>query len=397
MVGCDYCEKPTDGYAHKCKFCGQVHCSEHLLPESHDCRGLEYRKQKNSERWGRAVTGHSINTKYNIDEESVYEKPTKNVKQHHKKQKFSDKLKGYAITKYESLRYWLRKREHHRYDFEGRSSYLITTILILATAIVGVAIFYSNAEKLNEIDFWIIKLGGVLILVSLFFAIKYGWRFGKEMINIFKRQKNWFRYLVIILIVILLWQGYTHKDNVLNPVFETYNKTNFTLLMPIGISNFSLGESNSDVSFDYSSGQDSKKTFDFDIPSSSKSAGDLAEIESRILVLVNEERARNGAHALRTNNNLDNLAQKHSDRMISEDFFEHSHYNVGENIGEVPLHYNVLGCGSTYSNDDMAECMVTGWIESPGHHMNMIDRSYGSTGIGVACDSSKCRGTQMFS
>ena len=72
--------------------------------------------------------------------------------------------------------------------------------------------------------------------------------------------------------------------------------------------------------------------------------------------------------------------------MISENFFEHSNLNfaypsiAGENIGETPIHYNVLGCGSTYSNSQMAKCFVDGWISSTGHHENMIDKRFSMTG-----------------
>lgn len=124
---------------------------------------------------------------------------------------------------------------------------------------------------------------------------------------------------------------------------------------------------------------------------------DYELMENKILQLVNEERARNNVRPLTLSYNLDELARKWSEKMIAEDFFKHSSYNVGENIMEVPIHSDVVGCGSTYTNEDMAECIVIGWIESAGHHQNMIDRSYSTTGIGIACDSSKCRATQMFS
>lgn len=126
-------------------------------------------------------------------------------------------------------------------------------------------------------------------------------------------------------------------------------------------------------------------------------------IENRIFELVNEERNRQGASALRSNVNLNSYARSWSEKMISENFFEHSNLNfayysiAGENIAETPIHYNVVGCGSTYSNEAMAQCFVTGWIESPGHHKNMISRSFSMTGVGIACDSSKCRATQVFS
>ena len=40
MVRCDHCSKSLDGLPHRCKYCNEIHCSEHIQPESHDCPGL---------------------------------------------------------------------------------------------------------------------------------------------------------------------------------------------------------------------------------------------------------------------------------------------------------------------------------------------------------------------
>ena len=57
MGNCDYCHK--DIYLpHKCKFCKEFHCSEHLLPENHECKELNeyykpggyFKKLKNSKK-----------------------------------------------------------------------------------------------------------------------------------------------------------------------------------------------------------------------------------------------------------------------------------------------------------------------------------------------------------
>jgi len=42
--GCAYCGRDLRGLPHKCKFCGQIHCSKHLLPEDHNCQGLKHPK-----------------------------------------------------------------------------------------------------------------------------------------------------------------------------------------------------------------------------------------------------------------------------------------------------------------------------------------------------------------
>lgn len=399
MTECSYCGKKIEGVLpHKCKYCGQIHCHNHILPESHNCIGLEEHKKKGQERWKNVFTS---TTSHKFEEREEEEsKPIKmKHKKYNKKTKVQDRIKNYFLNKYGDLIYWLKKREHYKYDFERRANYLITTILIFIASLVGFSIFYSNATKLNEIELWIIKLGGVLILASLFFAIKFGWRLGKEGINILKRQRNWLKYLIIILVIFLLWQGYTNKDTVLNPVFDVYNQTNFSLFAPVSFGNFSFES-------DYSS-----PTINRQIPSSSDSGGksgsssnrDVGLIEQEILVLVNEERQRYGARELTAKSNLNSFARSWSDKMISQNFFEHSNLNfvypsiAGENIGETPIHYNVVGCGSTYSNSQMAKCFVDGWIGSSGHHENMIDKRFSMTGIGVSCDSSKCRATQVFS
>lgn len=401
MTECSYCGKKIEGVLpHKCKFCGQIHCHNHLLPESHDCIGLEEHKKRNLERWRDASIFSSVKDNHYQESEEIINTPRKNkhapsTKKDYRKQNFNSKIKNYFLAKYDNLIYWLRRREHHQYDYSRRINYLITTILIFVASIVGLNIFYSDATKLNEINIWIINLGGVLILTSLFFAIKFGWRLGKEGINILKRQRNWLKYLIIILIIFLLWQAYTNKDRVLNPVFDIYNETNFSLFAPVSFGNFSF-ESNPNSGSSGSSNSGGGWL-------SGDSGRDVSIIEQEILVLVNEERQRYGSMALTSKSNLNSFARSWSDKMIAENFFEHSNLNfaypsiAGENIGETPIHYNVLGCGSTYTNSQMAKCFVDGWIGSPGHHENMIDKRFSMTGVGVSCDSSKCRATQVFS
>jgi len=37
---CNYCRKRITGMPHSCKFCGEKHCNDHLVPENHNCPGL---------------------------------------------------------------------------------------------------------------------------------------------------------------------------------------------------------------------------------------------------------------------------------------------------------------------------------------------------------------------
>jgi uncharacterized protein YkwD len=424
MVTCDYCNRNVAGYPHKCKYCGQLHCPDHLLPESHECEGLKQRQQRNVEKWKQGIAS-SVGGNY-VDSSENGEEHTSTIKhpKTHKKLKFSERFKNYGLEKYEGLKYWLRKREHHKYDYEGRASYLITTVLLFAASIVGIILFYSNASKLNEIGLWIIKLAGVLILVSLFFAVKFGWRLGKEGINIFKRQRNWLKYLVVILIAFLLWQAYTHKDTALNPIFEAYNKTNFTVFVPFSFGNLSL-DSGSSPPHTYSN--DNKGTSGFGNFVNSvfdpKSQIDISELEQEVNRRINLERTNNGLKPLNWDNTIATVARDHSEDMVNRNFFAHdnpdgedptargkrhgyscykdygSYYTVGlaENIAETPIYSDVIGCGSTTSLDSLAECIVDGWMTSPGHRENILTSTYTKTGIGIAYSSDdKAYSTQDF-
>lgn len=50
---CSYCEKP-EVMPFKCKFCGEMFCADHRLPENHECLGLRRFKEertKEPEKW----------------------------------------------------------------------------------------------------------------------------------------------------------------------------------------------------------------------------------------------------------------------------------------------------------------------------------------------------------
>lgn len=41
MSYCSFCGKKEEYLSlHKCKYCGLLVCSEHILPESHECKGI---------------------------------------------------------------------------------------------------------------------------------------------------------------------------------------------------------------------------------------------------------------------------------------------------------------------------------------------------------------------
>jgi uncharacterized protein YkwD len=135
-------------------------------------------------------------------------------------------------------------------------------------------------------------------------------------------------------------------------------------------------------------------------------------VEDHIFNLTNDLRIQKGLKPYERSKELDLLARKHSVDMQVNGYFDHINLKgedpteraenskikawvdrgeyltgIGENIGIVPWHSDVIGCGNTMKNKLISECHVNSWIESQGHYENLIDSEYSELGVGVAYDS----------
>jgi uncharacterized protein YkwD len=109
------------------------------------------------------------------------------------------------------------------------------------------------------------------------------------------------------------------------------------------------------------------------------------QAEDRLLVLVNRDRAAAGLPALTVDARLAEVARAHSDDMSEHDFVAHISPSTGsavERVARVGLAPALLleNVGRAYSADD-AE---SGFMASPGHRGNILDRRARFIGIGVA-------------
>ncbi len=249
MATCSYCKKKLDGLPHTCRYCGKIHCSNHLLPESHNCIGLKEYSSKNVERWKKNISEVLSNKNQDSSEEEYNESQKISPQRYSpkRKQEPSNPLKDFFSDKFYHLKKWLLKREHWEYDFNKRKKYLIKAGLILVLSILGLFFFYSKADQFNQVSLWIFNLGGILILVFLFFAIKSGWDLLKESHNLYKRQRKWIKLIVILILLILIWQGFSNGKILVEKVKTSYSQIEFSLLSPFSLSK-SPGFSGQEVS-----------------------------------------------------------------------------------------------------------------------------------------------------
>lgn len=142
-------------------------------------------------------------------------------------------------------------------------------------------------------------------------------------------------------------------------------------------------------------------------------------LELRIHDLINTERIQSQLRPLELNERLSKIARDHSQDMASRGFFDHvnpdgksataraiagkfpcrkdlfnGNYTIGvsENIFQNNLYSKVMFYQgrTTYqwnSLDEIARTTVKGWMESPGHRANIMNRSTETSGVGIAISS----------
>ncbi len=154
----------------------------------------------------------------------------------------------------------------------------------------------------------------------------------------------------------------------------------------------------------------------------------IPDLERRVHELTNKQREKNKAGVLRLDEELSRIARGHSADMARRRFFAHVNPDgkdatargkragyvcrkvdgtsftegLAENIYQGSLYSSIRITGTSqaydwYSFDDLAEEPVKGWMNSPGHRRNILDRNFGGEGIGIAIDDQgKVLVTQVF-
>lgn len=137
---------------------------------------------------------------------------------------------------------------------------------------------------------------------------------------------------------------------------------------------------------------------------------------------INHERLTHSLQPLTFDTRLIDIAQTRSNDMIRRAYFSHDdpaggsvafqdlirskQYKfifAGENIAEIKNQGSLvppcLTVYSRYGTDDLANQLVTGWINSDEHRANILNPHFARTGIalGVSVDGTRIVATQIFS
>jgi uncharacterized protein YkwD len=111
-----------------------------------------------------------------------------------------------------------------------------------------------------------------------------------------------------------------------------------------------------------------------------------ADFESRVIELVNIERAAQNLPPLTYNEALTDVARLHSQDMGVNDYFNHTSQD-GRAFNERILDagYDYTSCGENIAASYTSpEAVVTAWMNSDGHRANILSPDYCDIGVGYA-------------
>ena len=121
----------------------------------------------------------------------------------------------------------------------------------------------------------------------------------------------------------------------------------------------------------------------------------IKKYRNEIFDLMNYEREKRDIEKLLRSSKLDKIAQEYSERMLKENFYAHTdpqgrnHY---DRLQEEKVFYKVatenLDRFLAYSDTNLGEAVVYGWIKSPEHSIAILDEEnlWSSVGIGLSCE-----------
>jgi uncharacterized protein YkwD len=126
------------------------------------------------------------------------------------------------------------------------------------------------------------------------------------------------------------------------------------------------------------------------------------------LDLANRDRSRYGSSTLRSDALLTKAAQRHAEDMLRRNYF--SHYSpegrtptdrflaVGGRIGAAENIFMIRDSSLVNApiGVDRLAFFERGWMRSPGHRQNLLDRRYGRFGFGLAVSGNRLYAVQLF-
>ncbi len=122
---------------------------------------------------------------------------------------------------------------------------------------------------------------------------------------------------------------------------------------------------------------------------------DIQQLEKSLFTQINQYRQSQNLPTLKWDNSISQQSRIHAQKMANgEAGFNHDGFQERVEVisQEIRLHSAAENLANNFGYSNPGKQAVDGWINSPGHHKNMVG-DYDLTGIGIAKDT---EGTYYF-
>ena len=114
-------------------------------------------------------------------------------------------------------------------------------------------------------------------------------------------------------------------------------------------------------------------------------SGTMSSDESRILQLVNAERAKTGAKPLASNADCTKLARMKSQDMVNKNYFSHQSPTYGSPFDMLKANnVSYMYAGENIAMNQSADAAFQAWMNSEGHKKNILNPNFTDLGVGIA-------------
>lgn len=114
-------------------------------------------------------------------------------------------------------------------------------------------------------------------------------------------------------------------------------------------------------------------------------SGIMTSDESRILQLVNAERAKTGAKPLSSNSDCTKLARMKSQDMVDKNYFSHQSPTYGSPFDLLKSNnVSYMYAGENIAMNQSADAAFKAWMNSEGHKKNILNPNFTELGVGIA-------------
>ena len=140
-------------------------------------------------------------------------------------------------------------------------------------------------------------------------------------------------------------------------------------------------------------------------PATRGSLFSLMGVEEAVFAMSNDLRRRNGLPVFLKDETCRDAARGHSADMLNRNYFDHADpegHSVKERLPANPairLWGENIWTGRGYDPrqiQHLAQTIMAGWMNSPGHRKNILSPEYTHLGVGVITNNQEVKATQVF-